>query len=250
MSAALIIAKREIFSFFVSPIAYVVITAWLLWSGVVFWVLMSFVAGQGVAQAASQNPISLVFGGTTLFYIPLLVFVPIMTMRLVAEERRTGTIELLLTAPVRDFEVVLGKYLAALVFWFAMWVPTLMYVWLISRYGDVDLGAVGASYLGIFGIGLYYMAVGVLMSALSRNQIVAAILTFITLGAFFMFGVLEFVFQDSEYKDIFSYASIWGHMEAFSKGLVDTRFLVFDVTIAVVALYFAVRAVSSRRGAQ
>lgn len=250
MSAAFIIAKREIFSFFVSPIAYVVITAWLLWSGVVFWVLMSFVAGQGVSQAASQTPLSLVFGGTTLFYIPLLIFVPIVTMRLVAEERRTGTIELLLTAPVRDVEVVLGKYLAAMVFWIAMWFPTLMYVWLISRYGDVDLGAVGASYLGILGIGVYYMAVGVLMSALSRNQIVAAILTFLTLGGLFMFGVLEFVFQDSEYKDLFSYASIWGHMEAFSKGLVDTRFLVFDVSIAVVALFFAVRAVASRRGAQ
>lgn len=250
MNAAFIIARREIFSFFVSPIAYVVITAWLLWSGAVFWMLMSFVAGQGVAQAASQTPITLIFGGTTLFYIPLLVFVPIVTMRLVAEERRTGTIELLLTAPVRDVEVVLGKYLAALVFWFAMWLPTLMYVWLISRYGAVDLGAVGSTYLGVFGIGLYYMAVGVLMSSLSRNQIVSAILTFLTLGALFMFGVLEFVFADSEYKEVFSYASIWGHMEAFSKGLVDTRFLVFDVTIAVVALYFAVRAVASRRGAQ
>ena len=250
MSAALIIARREIFSFFVSPIAYVVLTAWLLWSGGVFWVLMSFVAGQGVAQSASQNPISLIFGGTTLFYIPLLVFVPIVTMRLVAEERRTGTLELLLTAPVRDVDVVAGKYLAALVFWLAMWVPTLMYVWLVSRYGDVDPGAVGASYLGIFGIGVYYMAVGVLMSALSRNQIVAAILTFMTLGGLFMLGVLEFVFQDSEYKDVFSYASIWGHMEAFSKGLVDTRVLVFDASIAAVALFFAVRAVAARRGAQ
>jgi ABC-2 type transport system permease protein len=246
--AAWVIAKREMLAFFVSPVAYVVLLGWMLWSGFQFWMLCAYFA-QAMSRGGSENPLGHFFGGTTLFFIPLLVFVPVMTMRLLAEERRSGTIECLLTAPVTDAQVVLGKYLAAVVFWLALWAPTLMYVWLTSRYGDVDLGAVGASYLGILGIGLYYMAIGTLMSAVSRNQIVAAILTFMVLGFLFLVGILEFVFQDSEYRAVFTYVSVWGHMDAFSKGIVDTRFLVFDLSTAALALYLAVRALGARKGA-
>jgi ABC-2 type transport system permease protein len=248
MKAVATIAWREMRAFFLSPMAYVVLTAWLLWSGISFYLLAQYFAAQ-LASSPTDNPLSAFFGGTTLFFMPLLVFVPVLTMRLIAEERRSGTIEPLLTAPVGEGSIVMGKYLAAMSFWIAMWVPTTLYVWLTSRYGDVDLGTVGASYLGIFGIGLYYMAIGLLMSAVARNQIVAAVLTFLALGMLFALGLGEFVFPDEERRQLFGYLSIWGHMEAFAKGIVDTRYLVFDLTITVLALTWAILVLRARRWA-
>jgi len=240
------IAKREILSFFVSPIAYVVLLAWMLFSGISFYYLWSWYATQ-VARNASQNPLSAFFGGSLLFFMPLLVFAPVMTMRLLAEERRSGTIESLLTAPISPLQVVLGKYLAALVFWATLWLPTLLYVWLTSRFGDVDPGVLAATYLGVFGIGLHYMAIGLLMSAVSRNQIVASVLTFLVLGMLFAIGLAEFFVEDEATRNIFQYISLWSHMEAFAKGIVDSRFIVYDLSLTLLALLLAVLAVSSRR---
>jgi len=182
-----------------------------------------------------------------LFFIPLLVFAPVLTMRLLAEERHTGTIEPLLTAPVTTFSVVIGKYFAALTFWVALWIPTLLYVWVTSRYGDVDTGAVLASYLGVLGIGLYYMAIGLAMSAFAKNQIVAALLTFMVLSGLFAGGLLSFIEPLAAYREVIDYLSLWGHMQAFSKGIIDTRFLVFDVSLAAFFVYVAYRALEGRR---
>ena len=113
-----------------------------------------------------------------------------------------------------------------------------------------DWGALGATYVGILGIGLYYMAAGTLMSALSRNQIVAALLTFFVIGGLFVGGIGEFVVQGTDVGEVLGYISIWKHMEAFGKGIVDTRYLTFDLTLAVAFLFFAVRSLEARRGAQ
>lgn len=229
------ILKRELYAFFVSPMAYVLLTVWLLASGFTFYMLARYFASQPFGASGLESPLSTFFGQTTLFYLPMLVFVPLVTMRLLAEERSRGTIELLMTAPVTELAVVIGKYLAALVIWLAMWAPTLLYVWLTSRYGDVDLGTVAASYVGVLGIGAYYLAIGLLMSALSRNQMVAAILSFFALGGLFMIGLGQFVFG-SEHREVFAYLSIWGHMESFSRGVVDSRYLVFDGSLAALGV--------------
>lgn len=240
MRAAWSIAKRDIRAFFASPVAYVVLVVWLLWGGGTFYLLTEFYASQSFS-AGSENPLTAFFGGTILFYLPFLVFVPVLTMRLFAAERASGTLEALLTAPVRASSVVLGKYLAAMTFWVALWVPTFLYVWIISRYGDVDLGAIAASYLGVFGIGAFYMALGLLMSSIAPNQIVGAILGFMVLGALFVAGLGQFVVQD-ETRDVLGYLSVWSHMNDFSKGVVDTRYLVFDASMTVLALVLTVAA--------
>jgi ABC-2 type transport system permease protein len=246
VSTSITIAKREIFSYFVSPVAYVVWVVWLVWCGLQYYLLAGLFAGRP-ALSASANPLSAFFGGSVLFFIPLLVFAPVLTMRLLAEERHTGTIEPLLTAPVTTFSVVIGKYFAALTFWVALWIPTLLYVWVTSRYGDVDTGAVLASYLGVLGIGLYYMAIGLAMSAFAKNQIVAALLTFMVLSGLFAGGLLSFIEPLAAYREVIDYLSLWGHMQAFSKGIIDTRFLVFDVSLAAFFVYVAYRALEGRR---
>lgn len=246
MRATWTILKREVFSFFLSPLAYVVMTAWLLLSGYSFFSLARWFASNPFNVSASENLLSAFFGSTTLFYLPILFFVPVFTMRLLAEEHSRGTIETLMTAPVSDVSIVLGKYLASVVVWIALWVPTLLYVWLASRYGSVDLGMVASSYVGVIGVGAYYMAIGTLMSAIAKNQIVAAILTFLALCGLFLAGLGIYIFGE-EYREVFAYVSIWGHMEAFSKGIVDSRYLAFDATVAALSVTLAVGVLSARR---
>jgi ABC-2 type transport system permease protein len=248
MKAAWTIAKREIVSFFLSPLAYVVLTVWVTLQGIQFWLLCAFAASQPFSTgSSSESPLTHFFGETTLFYILVLVLVPLLTMRLLAEEARTGTIETLLTAPVSEIGVVLGKFLAAMTFWVALWVPTLMYVWLTSRYGGVDMGAIGATYFGIFTLGLSWMSVGLLMSAIARNQIVAAALTFLTIAGHFMLGLGSFIFTEEGPREIFEYISVWGHLTAYGSGVIDTRYLVWDLSITAFALFMAVRVLESRR---
>ena len=247
MSAMLTIAKREIFSFFMSPLAFVVLTAWLLWQGAIFFLFCFFVAGSPPGTGSDSDPLHMLFGNTTLFFIPLLVFVPVLTMRLLAEETRQGTLETLLTAPVTSVSVVLGKYIAALVFWCSLWVPTLMYVWLTSRFGDVDWGRLGATYLGVFGVGAYYMSIGLLMSSIARSQIVAAVLTFMSLGGLFVLGVFQFMPLDDATLEMVRYVSVWQHMQGFSSGIVDTRYLAYDFTLAALGVFLAIQVLEIRR---
>lgn len=244
--AALTIARREMLSFFVSPIAYVVLTVWLLFFGIMFFVLASFFSQQ---PGGSTSLLQAFFGGTTLFYIGLLTFTPVLTMRLLAEERSSGTIEAILTAPVTELQIVLGKYLAGIGFWVALWTPTLSYVWLCARTGKdvVDWGAMGATYTGLFCLGLFYMAVGLLMSAIARNQIVAALLTFLVLGGLFVIGLMAYGATDDDKRAVFEYVGLWSQMAAFSKGVVDTRFVAYDLSGAVLSLFLAVRVLQANR---
>ena len=142
MNAIWSVAKREILSFFVSPIAYVVMLVWLLFSGISFYYLAVALSSQSLGASATTTPLMLFFGGTTLFYLPLFVFAPVLTMRLVAEEKSSGTLEPLLTVPLSETSLVLGKYLAAMCFWCSLWAPTLFYVWIARGAGEgaVDMG--------------------------------------------------------------------------------------------------------------
>jgi len=245
MTGAWVVMKRELGSFFVSPLAYVVLTSWLIWNGVVFWVLTEFYARNAVSSGAS-SPLSGFFGGSALFFIPLLIFVPVLTMRLVAGEKQTGTIETLMTAPVSEASVILGKYGASLVIWCALWLPTIIYAWIISQHGSVDWGATAASYFGIFCLGTYFMAIGLLMSVLAPTQIIAAVLAFVALGVLFTVGIGEFVF-DGAAREVCAYLSMWGHMQSFSKGVIDTRYLVFDLSVAILAVGLSIGALKARK---
>lgn len=247
MRALWTIAKREIHSFFVSATAYVVLTMWLIVQGMSLSVFIYYFAMNPISQGGvSQTPLTLFFGGSSIFYIGLLVAVPLLTMRLIADEKKTGSLEMLMTAPVTEWQIVLGKYVAGMVFWIVIWLPTLLYVWILSRYGDIDLGVVASSYLGVLGLGAYYMAIGLFASTIAPSQIVAAVLTFLAVMVLFLISVVGFVVTP-EATDIVSYLSVWTHMETFAKGIVDTRYLVFEGTTAAAAIFASVRVLQSRR---
>lgn len=242
---ALRIARRDVRAFFLSPVAYAVLTTWLLWTGLSFGLLVEFHAQQPLA-VGSDNPLTNFFGGTVFFFLPMLVFVPVLSMRGVAGEAQRGTLEGLMTAPVSELDVVLGKYLAAMAYWVVLWIPTSLYVWITSRYGDVDLGAIAASYLGIFSLGAYYMGLGVLMGTIARSQLGAAVQTFFALGTIFILGIAEYITEGTT-REALAYVSAWTHMQTFARGVVDTRFLVFDGTVAAYGVFMAVRILEQRR---
>jgi ABC-2 type transport system permease protein len=240
------VLKREILALFVTPLAWIVIAAFLFVQGIHFFFLVQHYANQ--EQLASEaGPMQAFFGGTIFLYMPLLFVAPLLTMRLFAEERRSGTIEALLTAPVGSAGVVLAKYTAALVAYVAMWAPTALYMAFISQTGDIDTRVLASSYLAIFLVGAGYLAIGTMTSALSKSQVVAAVLSAMTLIALFIFGIGAFIILDGPLHELCSYVSVWDQMADFSQGVIDLRRLVWDVTLIALPLFITVRAVDSWR---
>ena len=246
MKGFLPVFKRELLSFFVTPVAWVTITAFLLIEGLYFYYVVSHFAAQP-GLAVQTGPVEMFFGQSILAYLPLLLVCPVLTMRLFAEERRSGTIEPLLTAPVDAAAVVLGKYLAVLVAYCAMWLPTLLYCWLASQDGYVDWNVVGACYLAVLGVGAGYLAIGTLTSALTQSQLTAAIVSTMAIVGLFILGIGEFILPEGSGRELCAYVSVWSQMNDFSRGVVDSRRLIFDASVTIVPLFFTVRVVESWR---
>jgi ABC-2 type transport system permease protein len=141
---------------------------------------------------------------------------------------------------------VLGKYFGALAFYVFLWLPTVAYVVLVDRYVDVDWGPIAASYLGIFGLGAVFLAAGLFASATTRNQIVAAVLAFALLFVLFIPSFLDMLVNNPVLKEIVSYTNLYQHMDDFSRGVVDTRPLVFYITTSALFLFLATRALETR----
>jgi ABC-2 type transport system permease protein len=171
-----------------------------------------------------------------------------MTMRLFAEERRAGTIETLMTAPVSTVAVVLAKYAAVLTTYAAMWAPTLLYIVILQRTGEVDWHVAWSAYLGVALVGAGYLSLGLLMSALTKSQFLALVMTALVIMGLFILGIGEFVTREgSTMNSVCSHVSIWAHMNDFANGVVDSRRLVFYGTLVVVPLFLTTRAVDAWR---
>ncbi len=239
--------KRELFAFFVTPLAWVLIVVFLVVQGMHFFLLVDHFSS-AADVSGDETPLSAFFGNTILLYLVLLVLVPPMTMRLFAEERRSGTIESLMTAPVSSAAVVLAKYSAVLLTYVAMWAPTALYLVILGRTGDLDWRAAGSAYLGVLLVGAGYLSLGLCASALTRSQFLAMIWTALVLLALFILGMGEFVVREgTTLYAICAYVSVWAHMNDFASGLVDTRRLFFYGTLTVLPLFVATRAVDAWR---
>jgi ABC-2 type transport system permease protein len=234
---------RELRAYFFSPLAYVVAFLFLAINGIVFALIVSYLNDPA---APAGRPL-VVFFTSWLSWLVILFITPVVTMRLLAEERRSGSIEVLMTAPVSEGQVVTGKYLAALAFYVFLWLPTLAYAALVDHYSEIDWGTVAAGYLGLVLVGALFLALGTLGSALSKNQIVAAIIGFaLTAGVLFV-GFLPGLVNDPELREVFDYVSVIDHMNELSRGIVDTRRLVFYLTLTPFFLFLTSRALEDRK---
>ena len=242
------IYKRELFAFFVTPLAWVLITVFLFVQGMHFFLLVDHFSDASSSMGSDQTPIQAFFGNTILLYLVLFLLVPPMTMRLFAEERRSGTIEALMTAPVSSWAVVLAKYASVLTTYIAMWLPTVFYLVILQRAGEVDWGVAASAYLGVLLVGAGYLAIGLLMSAITTSQFLALVLTALLVLALFILGVGEFVTREGTLMhDVCSHVSVWAHMNDFASGIVDSRRLVFYGTLTFLSLFVTVRAVDAWR---
>lgn len=236
--------RREIAAFFFSPMAYVLLAAAMVVNGGVFVVIVDFLSDPRAGRGAAMQ---MLFGGTIFYYLLLLVVASLITMRLLAEERHSGTLETLLTAPISDAQVVLAKYLAAVAFYVVLWVPTLTYPLFLSRFSALDPGPITSGYLGTVLLGMMFLSVGLFFSAVTRNQIVAALLSFVTNFGLFLVGIFEFISPGTSSESVLGYMNLWTHMEDFGRGIVDTRHVVYLLSVTAFVLFCTVQVQQSRR---
>lgn len=238
MKALSAIVRRELIATFSSPLAFIVMAAFLLLQGALFALIIGYLSQPG---QSSLSILQAFFGGTIFFWF-FLVVAPLITMRLVAEERRSGTIEVLLTSPVTETQVIIGKFIAVLIFYLALWFPTLIYVLMVKSQAAVDWGAVAASYLGVALFGALFVSLGLFASTLARNQIVAGVLAFT--GLILLFGLplmRGLLTSSSTFATIIDHADLWQHMTDYSKGIVDTRHMVYELSLTGLFLFLSTK---------
>jgi ABC-2 type transport system permease protein len=232
------IARRDLTALFVSPVGWVVAGLFtFLVSG--FGFIATVLAGQ---QATMDG----VFGVITNFL--MVVLVPLLTMRVFAEERSQGTLELLLTSPVRDWELTAGKWVGAYAFYLMLLATTIVYVVILRVYASgLDVGLIGATYLGLVLVGAAAIAIGVLASSLTRNQIVAFFIAMALLLVIWYAGYVIGFFVAPPANLFFEYIGGWNRFQAFSLGQAALRDVVYFVTLTAGALFLTTRVLASRR---
>ena len=253
MQNILAIWQRELKGYFVSPIAYVVLTVYLFLSGFFFYSILTAVVqstmmqsqfGQGAQPVDVPGIVSRSFFGT--MSVVLLFMIPMLTMGLFAEEKKRGTIELLLTTPVGNFQAMMGKYLASLSFLVIMFLSSGVTISALFIYGQPELKPILGGYLGLLLYGAALLAIGLFISTLTENQIIAVVVTF---GVILVLWLIESFSAGAQgvARDVLSYLSVIGHLDDFIKGVIDTSNVIFYLTFAFVGLFLTFRSLESMR---
>lgn len=239
--------RREAGSYFISPIAYVVFFATALGIGAYFNILFNLINDYGLRQ------LTMLEGMVTspFFWIIIMVQVPVLTMRSFSEEFKIGTIEMLLTAPVREWEVVLAKFFGAFTFFLTLWTPLFFYLLLLTTFSNPHVPLLvrplANTALLIVLIGAFYVSIGIMTSVLTKNQIIAAILAFALIFLTFMMSFASYLKVTSQTQDLLAYFSAPEQMRTFSKGIFDSRPVVFYLSGTVFMLLLTQRFLEARR---
>ena len=253
MSNILAIAHKELKSYFASPIAYIVIGfsailfGWFFVNLLYYFDRMSLQAGIGQGGPETVNVNEMLISPLFLNVSVILLFtLPLVTMRTYAEEKRSGTIELLLTAPLTDVQIVVGKFLGGLVLYAAMLGATVFHLAFLFVFGNPEWRPVATGYLGLLLMGGCFLSLGLFVSSLTKNQIVAGMITF---ALFLMFWVINWIssFTGPTTQTVLNYLSITEHLNDFTRGVIDTKHLVYYLSFIAFSLFLTVRAVDSER---
>jgi ABC-2 type transport system permease protein len=245
------IADKELRSYFASPIAYIIIGLFALLFGWFFFVYLNFFvqrsSGMGPMGAGASNINQDMIRYVLMNSAVIILFVmPMITMRTYAEEKRSGTIELLLTSPLTDVQIILGKFFGAMGLYAAMLVVTMLYMAILFVYGNPEWRPIAAGYLGLLLMGGCFISVGLLISSLTKNQIVAGVMTF---AVFLMLWVINWIADQSgpTTREIVNYLSIVDHFDDFARGIIDTKHLVYYVSFITFGLFLTAKSVDSER---
>jgi len=252
MRNILIILRKELNSYFASPVAYLLLTMFAIIFGFFFWNsvgyfnmmgLESQMRGQSFPMSVNEYVIRPLLSNISVIG---LFFIPMMTMRLFAEEKRQGTIELLATSPVRDSEIIIGKWLAALILYAVMLLFTAINFAFLFKYGNPDWRPMAMGYLGLLLQAGGLLAVGTFISTLTKNQIIAGAATF---GVCLLLWVLEWVagYETATWAKVLAYMSVITHYESFGKGVLDSKDAIYYVSLIFLGLFLTSRSLESLR---
>src|SRR6266567_5064703 len=252
MSSIGVIFRKELRSYFVSPIAYLLLTMFALIMGFFFWNALGYfvflgiesqMRGQSFPMNINEQVIRPLLSNMSVIGLFL---IPMITMRLFAEEKRSGTIELLATSPVRDSEVILGKWFAALTLYACMLLLTALNFAFLFKYGNPDWKPLAIGYLGLLLQAGGLLAIGTFISTMTKNQIIAGAATF---GVCLLLWVLEWVsgYETATWARVLSYLSVVTHFESFAKGVLDLKDAIFYLTVIFLGLFFTTRSMESLR---
>jgi ABC-2 type transport system permease protein len=251
MRNVLAIAGKELRGYFASPIAYIVIGFFALLYGWFFYAILSFFNRESMKMSmgmgGNMNINQMLIGPLLTNATVVMLFVlPMITMRTYAEEKRSGTIELLLTSPVTDTQIILGKFLGAMGLYAAMLAITLIHMGLLFLYGSPDWKPVASGYLGLLLMGGCFIALGLLISSLTKNQIVAGMVTF---AVFLMLWVINWIgtFVGPTAQAVLAHVSITDHFDDFARGVIDTKHLVYYLSFISFGLFLTAKSVDSER---
>jgi ABC-2 type transport system permease protein len=243
-----VLLRRELTAFFLSATGYIIIAAVTLLIGLSFVVLIT-----NLGTDPSPMPVTEMFYRTYFFWLIVLLAAPVITMRLFALEKFTGTFETLMTAPVADLQVVAAKFAAAIIFYMVMWLPMAACLFIVRHFTSqtraLDAGTIGGMYLGIFLVGCLFLALGCFASSISRSQMAAAMISLVLGVSLFALGFLaEAVPTVAHWQtQALSYFGLFEQMHDFARGVVDTRAVIFYVSLTLFFLFLTLRAVESRR---
>ncbi len=245
------IAQREVNAYFASPIAYVLIGFFALLFGWFFYVPLAFFIQQssqmGMNPTQALNINQMLVGPTLMNTTVIMLFLfPLITMRTYAEEKRSGTIELLLTSPVTDVEIIIGKFLGAMLLYAAMLAVTLIHMAILFIFGDPEWKPIATGYLGLLLMGGCFLSLGLFISSLTKNQIVAAMATF---AVFLMLWVINWIstFVGPTTQTVLQYLSLTEHFDDFAKGIIDTKHVIYYLSFMAFGLFLTAKSVDSER---
>jgi ABC-2 type transport system permease protein len=245
------LAQREVNAYFASPIAYVLIGFFALLFGWFFYVPLAFFIQQssqmGMNPTQALNINQMLVGPTLMNTTVIMLFLfPLITMRTYAEEKRSGTIELLLTSPVTDVEIIIGKFLGAILLYAAMLAVTLIHMAILFIFGDPEWKPIATGYLGLLLMGGCFLSLGLFISSLTKNQIVAAMATF---AVFLMLWVINWIstFVGPTTQTVLQYLSLTEHFDDFAKGVIDTKHVIYYLSFMAFGLFLTVKSVDSER---
>lgn len=252
MRATLSLIRREFSAYFFSPIAYVVLAIFLAVTGHLFYLSLEQLTARG--PRGISYPMELIVNNTN-FWLVFLFIPPLLTMRLFAEERSSGTLEMLLTAPVRDWQIVFSKFIACYAFYVLMWLPTLLYLPVLldwewgTWYTGNDPWTVVSTYLGLALAGAMFLTLGMFVSSLVKSQMVAALIALFLSLVFIVAGFWrpEMDTSSTAYQTLFFFTVPLHFERNFSRGIVDTRQLVLYGSVALFCLFLTIRSLESRR---
>jgi ABC-2 type transport system permease protein len=248
MQIFLTLLRRELAAFFLAITGYIIIASVTLLNSLSFVVLMT-----NLGSSPSPMPVTEMFYRTYFFWLVVLLAAPVITMRLFALEKASGTFETLMTTPVSDLQVVAAKFAAAVIFYLVTWLPMIGCLLVVRHFtnqpGALDGGTVGGMYLGIFLVGCLFLSLGCFASAISRTQMGAAMISFVLGVTLFSLGFLaEALPATAQWQSqVLSYFGLFEQMHDFARGVVDTRTVTFYVSATFFFLFLTLRAVESRR---